>query len=231
MATITNRQDFKEYCLKNKYSSWYFSIVEKASTRGWTKIAAPVYTESHHVIPKSILKNNETVLLTAREHFICHLLLPKMMVEKNKNKMLHALWKISHHMKDLRKLKIKSSTYSELKKQFSEMMSINNVGKNNPAYGLKGNKHPAFGYKHTQNHKKYIKDLMSGKNNPMYGKQHKESFYLKKSKNYSFIYNDRKIDIFNLRKFCREHNLDQGAMTKVNTGKQIQHKGYYKWQP
>jgi len=50
------------------------------------------------------------------------------------------------------------------------------------------------------------------------------------SKNYSFIYNNEKIDVFNLRKFCRDNNLDQGAMTRVNTGKQVTHKGYSKWQ-
>jgi hypothetical protein len=230
MATITNRTDFKNYCLKNKYSKWYFNIIENALARGWTKKISPIYVESHHIIPKSILKNNDTVFLTAREHFICHLLLTKMLESIDKNKMLHALWNISHHMKDLRKLKINSTIYSNLKKQHSEMVSKNSSGKNNSMYGLKGDKHPAFGYKHTEEHKNYIKSLVSGKNNPMYGKQHQESFYIKKCKNYSFIYNNEKIDVFNLRKFCRDNNLDQGAMTRVNTGKQVTHKGYSKWQ-
>jgi len=53
---------------------------------------------------------------------------------------------------------------------------------------------------------------------------------IKKCKNYSFIYNNQKVDIFNLREFCRKNNLDQGAMTRVNSGKQIIHKGYSKWQ-
>jgi len=57
MATIANRQGFKDYCINNKYSNWYFSIVDKALARGWTKFSAPVYVESHHIIPKSIIKN------------------------------------------------------------------------------------------------------------------------------------------------------------------------------
>jgi hypothetical protein len=196
--------------------------------RGWNKKTAPVYVESHHIIPKSILKNNDTVFLTAREHFICHLLLARMLEGKDKNKMIHALWQISHHMPGLRKLKINSVTYSVLKKQYSKIASEKNKGKNNPFYGLTGNKHPSFGYKHTEEHKKYMGSLMAGKNNPMYGKKHKESFYTKKCKNYFFIFNNQKIEVFNLRKFCRDNNLDQGAMTRVNNKKQIQHKGYYK---
>ena len=168
--------------------------------------------------------------MTAKEHFICHLLLPKMLEGKDKDSMLYALWNISHHMKDLRKIKINSSIYNTLKEQYSKMVSEKNSGKNNPIYGLIGNKHPAFGYKHTEEHKKYIKSLTSGTNNPMYGKKHQESFYTKKCKNYSFICNNEKIDVFNLREFCRINNLDQGAMTRVNAGRQITHKGYSKWQ-
>lgn len=231
MATPSTRAEFKTYCLNNKYTKWYFSIIDKALSRGWTKKTAPVYVESHHIIPKSLLKNEDVVFLTAREHFICHLLLPKMLVGKDKRKMMYALWNISHHMKDLRKIKLKSTTYHTLKKQYIEVLSKKNSGKNNPMYGLTGEKHPAFGYKHTEEHKSYIKSLLSGTNNPFYGKKHKESFYIKKCKNYHFVYNNEKIDVFNLREFCRNNNLDQGAMTRVNSEKQIQHKGYYKWQP
>lgn len=230
MATITSRTAFKDYCLDNKYSNWYFNIIDAGLERNWTKKTAPVYVEGHHICPKSLIKNDDIVYLTAKEHFICHLLLPKMLEGKDKDSMLYALWNISHHMKDLRKIKINSSIYNTLKEQYSKMVSEKNSGKNNPIYGLIGNKHPAFGYKHTEEHKKYIKSLTSGTNNPMYGKKHQESFYTKKCKNYSFICNNEKIDVFNLRKFCRINNLDQGAMTRVNAGRQITHKGYSKWQ-
>jgi len=49
-------------------------------------------------------------------------------------------------------------------------------------------------------------------------------------KDYTFVYNNNKVEIFNLRKYCREKQLDQGAMVRVNSSKQIQHKGYTKWQ-
>jgi hypothetical protein len=54
------------------------------------------------------------------------------------------------------------------------------------------------------------------------------SLYKIKSKFYNFTYKNEKIEVFNLRKFCRDNNLDQGAMTRVNKGKQITHKGYSK---
>lgn len=60
----------------NKYSKWYFNIIEVAKNR---KING--YTETHHIIPKCLNgddSKNNLVSLTAREHFICHLLLTKM---------------------------------------------------------------------------------------------------------------------------------------------------------
>lgn len=75
--------------LINKYSKWYFNIIEKATARPITA----GYTEKHHIIPKSIGGNNtkvNLVVLTAREHFICHLLLPKMTDGNYQRKMLFA---------------------------------------------------------------------------------------------------------------------------------------------
>ena len=46
--------------------------------RAWTKKSSPCYVERHHVFPVSIFgKNGRVVYLTAREHFIAHLLLWK----------------------------------------------------------------------------------------------------------------------------------------------------------
>lgn len=69
----------KEYFLENKYTKWYFRIIENAQLQARNKKFG--YFERHHIIPKSIEKNDNTVLLTAKEHFICHLLLTKMCKE------------------------------------------------------------------------------------------------------------------------------------------------------
>ena len=60
----------------NKYTKWYMNIVERAKNR-----VVDGYTESHHIIPRCLGGSddkNNLVSLTAREHFICHLLLTKM---------------------------------------------------------------------------------------------------------------------------------------------------------
>lgn len=78
----------------NKYSVWYFNIINKAKTRNWTKKNSNIYTEKHHIIPKSFGGSEDRsnlVLLTAKEHYICHLLLIRFTSGNFKSKMLFAL--------------------------------------------------------------------------------------------------------------------------------------------
>jgi hypothetical protein len=79
----------------NKYTRWYYSIIDSAKSQQRIKLKknnpSYVYYESHHIKPKS-MGGTETVLLTAREHFICHLLLTRMCVSsKDQYKMFAAL--------------------------------------------------------------------------------------------------------------------------------------------
>ena len=58
--------------LQNKYSKYYYNIINQAKSR---ELAPNIYTEKHHIIPKSCGGDNSPanlVKLTAREHFICH---------------------------------------------------------------------------------------------------------------------------------------------------------------
>jgi hypothetical protein len=74
--------------LQNKYTIWYYNIVYSAQTRIISE-----YSEKHHIIPRSLGGNNlesNLVKLTAREHFICHKLLTKMVTSKHKSKMMYA---------------------------------------------------------------------------------------------------------------------------------------------
>lgn len=60
----------------NKYSQWYFQLMDRSFTR-----TLEGYTEKHHIIPKCLGGANERTniaVLTAREHYIAHLLLTKM---------------------------------------------------------------------------------------------------------------------------------------------------------
>lgn len=84
--------------IENKYKKIYFGIIEKAKSQNRIKLKRSdpefIYYESHHIIPKS-MGGIEEVLLTAKEHFICHLLLPKMLLGKDKHKMINALIKMT----------------------------------------------------------------------------------------------------------------------------------------
>jgi hypothetical protein len=75
----------------NKYSKWYFSIIDNAKLLNRDRKFQ--YLENHHIIPKSMggLEKENLVLLTAREHFICHLLLTKMTLGVDRRNMSFAL--------------------------------------------------------------------------------------------------------------------------------------------
>jgi hypothetical protein len=61
--------------LQNKYLRWYQSIVLTAQKRVLTG-----YVEKHHIVPRSLGGTDSAsniVSLTAREHFVCHMLLTR----------------------------------------------------------------------------------------------------------------------------------------------------------
>lgn len=76
----------------NKYTKWYISIVDKALCSIQSD-----YTEKHHIVPKcfalhiacNINNPDNIVALTAKEHFICHLLLTKMFKCPIKNRKMN----------------------------------------------------------------------------------------------------------------------------------------------
>jgi hypothetical protein len=72
-----------------KYTKIYFLIIANSKIR-----VADGYTEKHHIVPKAMGGSNSKdniVTLTAREHFICHWLLTKMVFGEHKRSMLYAL--------------------------------------------------------------------------------------------------------------------------------------------
>jgi hypothetical protein len=82
--------------LENKYTLWYYNIINKA--RSITR-APGCYVERHHIVPKSLggLNNKSNlVYLSAKEHFICHLLLVKMTEGKERRSMWYAAYRMCH---------------------------------------------------------------------------------------------------------------------------------------
>lgn len=95
--------------IQNKYTKCYFNIISRAKARD---LDTDLYVEKHHILPKSCGGDNSKlnlVKLTAREHYICHLLLPKMLSGKMKNKMVHALWRMCNSLKS--DYKVNASSY------------------------------------------------------------------------------------------------------------------------
>ena len=80
--------------IDNKYTHWYYAIIVNAKSR-----LLHEYYENHHIIPKSLggsNKQDNLAELTAREHFICHWLLTKMVSQDNRKKMLYAFYCMTH---------------------------------------------------------------------------------------------------------------------------------------
>lgn len=102
------------------YSATYCALISKRLQNPLSK--ADCYCEKHHIIPKSeggSNLNENLVNLTAREHFVAHLLLAHIY---NDNKMWRALNRLIHG-NNKNYTKVTSRLYTKIKTQFSQIMS------------------------------------------------------------------------------------------------------------
>lgn len=139
---------FKE----NKYSQIYFNIIKRAKSR--EKIG---YTECHHIIPRSLGGKDDPdnlVELTAKEHFICHLLLPKMTIGEHHYKMVYAFVIMSGRKT------YGSRRYAFYREEYAEINSKLRSGKGNGMWGIdrSGEKNTFFGKKHSEETKQKISE-------------------------------------------------------------------------
>ena len=115
--------------IDNKYTHWYYTIINTALSRA----SLTDYTEKHHIIPKSLGGSNAVsnlVRLTAKEHFVCHRLLTKMVFEnKDKIKMNNAAFQMTICSLNQNRYKISARTYEILKRNKSAAMIGNTYGK------------------------------------------------------------------------------------------------------
>ena len=103
--------------IDNKYKKWYDSIVNHARNR-----TIEGYAERHHIVPRSLGGTNDAtnlVKLTAREHFICHLLLTKFTTGYDKKLMNFALGKFIQNS-PLQQRIFNSWEYSKIRESISE---------------------------------------------------------------------------------------------------------------
>jgi hypothetical protein len=102
--------------MNNKYTRIYYSIIAQAKLR-----VNLDYTERHHIIPKSLggdNTNDNLVRLTAKEHYVCHLLLVHMTQNESRTKMRYAVYRFIHRNQyQQERIKITGRRYQYLKEQ------------------------------------------------------------------------------------------------------------------
>jgi hypothetical protein len=205
--------------LLNKYYNYYYNIINNAKSRTF---GDGEYFEKHHILPRSMggdNSNNNIVKLTPREHFICHLLLPKMTTGLYRYKMVHAIWQMSICDHNGKRYKPSSRVYEILKKQRREVLkSIR--GKSHPNYGKVG---PRKGMITSDETKKKLsavkKGQNAGKNNPMYGKTHSQETCAKLSATRKSRSSD---PTWNVRPPCSKEKANR--IKESNTGRRWVHK-------
>ena len=169
----------------NKYKICYDNIINRARNR-----ILEGYTELHHIIPRSMGGSDDSsniVALTAREHFICHILLTKFTVGQDRNKMLHAaiILKSAYNYQDRY---FNSRLYETVRKNYAIAASERQLGELNHFYGKRHSeetrakmsaskkalysdgKHPHIGMKRSEEAKANISKSKKGKPSSKKGK-------------------------------------------------------------
>lgn len=165
------------------YQAHYDNLINRAVNR-----VVEGYTEKHHIVPRCMGGSNDKsnlVVLTAREHFIAHLLLAKLHGAPNPK-----LWCAVQAMSMVEGNVGRTSRNRMVgfkREAHSKAMSILMSGENNPSRGITWNhtaeakkkiseaKKGKSGTVRTQEMKDNQSKIMSGENNPNYGKTWNDS--------------------------------------------------------
>jgi hypothetical protein len=119
------------------YQKIYNQIIDKARSETRMKKSV-VFYEAHHIIPKCLGGDGKTsewkwhpniILLTPREHFICHKLLCE--IYPNQSKLIFAYWMMSNkptRSSNTRNYNIGNREYERLRTKISELQHLNHIG-------------------------------------------------------------------------------------------------------
>jgi hypothetical protein len=109
------------------YTKHYNNLIAKCRIRNWTKKTATEYVERHHIVPKCLKGDNSKenlIYLTAKEHFVAHLLLWKIYG----GSLVYAAWAMTHQFGSIltgneqkRHYKVNSTLYAKLKTESSKI--------------------------------------------------------------------------------------------------------------
>lgn len=113
--------------IQNKYKKWHDNIIARGKNRKLTG-----YKEKHHIIPKSLGGNNSKenlVELTAREHFLVHMLLCKFTTGQARHKMIFAFNPMANIKSKGRNYKTNSKTAELLRLEFKKLLTGKKLSK------------------------------------------------------------------------------------------------------
>lgn len=122
------------------YKKIYYAIIDNAKIKNRRK-GFDEYFELHHIMPASFGGTDDKenlVLLTAREHFICHCLLIRMQKYRSSKyfKMVKAIVMMKSESANQCRY-FNSRLYEALRKDFSLSMSISQSGNGNSQFGTR----------------------------------------------------------------------------------------------
>ena len=144
------------------YQKIYNDIIKKAQDEQRQK--GKIYYESHHILPKCLGGTDQKenlVLLTGREHFICHWLLIK----------IHQI-DPTNHLKMLRAFIMMASKNPKQKIRYMNSRVYDSVKQE--LYGtngkLSGENGTFYGKTHSIETRQLLSEKHMGQHNPMYGK-------------------------------------------------------------
>lgn len=117
------------------YKRLYFNIIDRSKSEHENRKqnkATGFYYEKHHIIPKCLGGNNSKdniALLTAKEHFLCHILLTK--IDPKNPSLWYSLWAMCNKSNKYRNLNVSSRIYEECRLKYSELQT----GRSSPMKG------------------------------------------------------------------------------------------------
>lgn len=103
MSTLLEK--YPSIFVNNKYLHWYEKLTSTSTQSD--------YVEKHHIVPKSIIPNDNLVSLTPRQHYIAHLLLIKCVNPIYRKKMVYAITAMK--MRTAKGIKFNSHIFEKLK--------------------------------------------------------------------------------------------------------------------
>lgn len=172
--------------IENESTSRYHQIISSANNRCSGELTRRIakrivgYVERHHIIPKSLGGTddaNNLVWLTAAEHLEVHLLLVKMVEDKEHIRKMHAAAVRMCNPQSRTQQRVFSNDFEQIRKEsarlHSEYMQIKHAGSNNPFFKKKHTDESrklislgGTGLKRTEETKKNLSKSKIGDKNP-----------------------------------------------------------------